>query len=147
MLSTSHDDKWCVVVGGTKGHVEETIAGSLLGLYEAYEWRMIPKCTGRYTCRDHDMSHLKPGKLLEGAGIDCTTLKEYEFSLTDRDDKVRVIALDRDNNTGIITYVKKSSSEIGADRFVHTLNTPSGFRRKLEAIGISVTDCDMKYSC
>jgi hypothetical protein len=31
---------------------------------------------------------------------------------------------------GLITYVKK-------DRFVHTLNTPSGLKRKLDAIGLN----------
>lgn len=141
----SADDN-VMVVGGTKGHVEETIKGHLLDLYKAFDWRMIPKCTGRYTCRDQNtVPHLTPAKLLEQASdIDHTLWREYEFKLPDRSDKVQVIALDDDNRTGIISYVKEV--ENGGIRYVHTLNAPSGFQRKLEAIGITVTDSDITYT-
>ena len=134
-------------VGGTKGHVKEPITGKLFRLYDAYDWRMIPNCTGRYTCRNHDtVSHLTPTQVLEGASIDCSSLKEYHFSLPGRNDEIRVIALDGDNNEGIISYVKESPPDDKSDnRYVHTLNTQSGFRRKLEAIGIIVTDSDIVY--
>jgi len=138
-----------VVVGGAKGHVEETISGSLLSLYDAYEWRMIPKCTGRYTCKNHDTaSFLTPLELLERAGLDCTCFKEYDFSLPGRSDNVRVVSVDGANNIGLISFVKESSSDDPGinpqtRRFVHTLNTQSGFRRKLQAIGITVTDSDI----
>lgn len=138
-----------VVVGGAKGHVEETISGSLLSLYDAYEWRMIPKCTGRYTCKNHDTaSLLTPLELLERAGLDCTCFKEYDFSLPGRSDNVRVVSVDGANNSGLISFVKESSSDEHPGnpqtrRFVHTLNTQSGFRRKLQAIGITVTDSDI----
>lgn len=141
------DDEMSLVVGGSKGHVSDTITGSLLYLYKAYKWRMIPNCTGRYTCGNHDtIFHLTPLELLERAGIDYTSLKEYDFSLPGRKDNVRVVALDSDNNTGIISYVKEIPEDSANVRFVHTLNTQSGFRRKLEAIGIAVTDSDMEYA-
>jgi hypothetical protein len=130
-----------LVVGGAKGHEEESITGNLLCLYEAYDWMMIPNCTGRYTCRNHDrVSVLTPTQVLEGAGVDCSLLTEHHFSLPGRADEVRVISLDNNNATGVISYVKGGSSDdvLSGDRYVHTLNTPSGFQRKLQAIGIKL---------
>lgn len=141
-----------LLVGGAKGHMLEEIQGNLLQLYEAYRWKMIPNCTGRHTCRDHDkVSSVSSMEMLKSAGIErksmgLTTrvanagdeLKEYNFELPERPDKVCVIPLDSNNETGIITFVKDDRNA-----FVHTLNTPSGFRRKLGCIGIKVTDNDV----
>lgn len=95
------------------------------------------------------VSKMTPSQLLEYAGIECRFI-EYEFSLSDRDDKVIVISVDDNNTTGLITYVKqdhsKSDDGTQSNRYVHTLNTPSGFRRKLQAIGITVTDSCIEYS-
>ena len=63
--------------------------------------------------------------------------KSYEFELAGRPDRVLVLPLDKTNETGIITYVKEEEGELGT-RYIHTLNTPSGFRRKLAAVGIYV---------
>jgi tRNA (cytosine38-C5)-methyltransferase len=139
-------------VGGTKGHVSEEIQGNLLQLYQNYRWKMIPNCTGRHTCRDHDkVSSVPPLELLRRIGIEkkckgSTTkttngdyeLKEYHFELPERADKVCVIPLDTDNETGIITFIKEERTA-----FIHTLNTPSGFRRKLARIGITVSTDDV----
>lgn len=65
--------------------------------------------------------------------------KEYEFKQPHTSDKIHVVALDNENRTGIISYEKEGEGT----KYVHTLNTPSGFRRKLEAIGIAVTDSDI----
>ena len=124
-------------VGGQKGHVQETIDGKLLELYQAHEWRMIPNCTGRYTCRNHAISRLTPRKLLQDANIECS-FPPKDFLLEGRKDKVVVMALDSHNKTGLISYAKEDGI-----RYVHTLNTESGFRRKLNAIGIAVTDSDI----
>jgi hypothetical protein len=134
------------VIGGTKGHVEETITGAIFLLYEAYDWKMIPRCTGRYTCKNHDtVSQLTPAELLNRVPrIKCNVLiQEFEFKQPNRSDKVHVIALDNENRTGIISYEKEGDQ---GTKYVHTLNAPSGFRRKLEAIGITVTDSDITYT-
>jgi hypothetical protein len=138
-----------ILVGGTKGHISEEIDGNILKLYQSYRWKMIPNCTGRWTCRDHHtVSKLAPFELLKkadieerslsesttGGGIVDRDLKEFQFELPGRQDKISVVPLDEENITGLITFVKEDR-----DAFVHTLNTPSGFRRKLEAIGILVT--------
>lgn len=57
-------------IGGSKGHDGEVISGNLLRLYEGYKWRMIPNCTGRYTCRSHaEASTQPPLELLQKIGI------------------------------------------------------------------------------
>jgi hypothetical protein len=142
-MGDAHVNGATLTVGGTKGHILEEIDGPALVLYNAYDWKMIPKCTGRYTCRTHSVvSVLTPRALLERVGIDTSfSLKEYEFALPDRPDKVQVIPLDCVNQTGLISYVKTDST---AAHYVHTLNTRSGFRRKLEAIGIAVTDAHIQ---
>lgn len=135
-----------MAVGGTKGHSPETIDGNLLHLYRSYRWKMIPNCTGRYTCREHELvSPLNPLAVLKRVGIEkignnsnCKPLKEFQFELPDRPDRIIVVPLDDHNLTGMITFVKEEGVS-----YAHTLNTPSGFRRKLEAIGIKVTECDV----
>mmetsp|Transcript_17896 Transcript_17896/g.26479 ORF Transcript_17896/g.26479 Transcript_17896/m.26479 type:complete len:569 (-) Transcript_17896:213-1919(-) len=135
------------VVGGSHGHITETISGPINQLYQFYGWNMIRNCTGRYTCRDHAMvSSLTPIQMLRRAGIDNEDLSspngyftQYEFEMNHysrKMDPICVIPLDEAYTTGVITYVKKNNN--GAVSFVHTLNTPSGFRRKLIAIGIQV---------
>jgi tRNA (cytosine38-C5)-methyltransferase len=133
------------VIGGTKGHMEEEIDGPLLALYQRYRWRMIPNCTGRYTCRDHQLaSTLRPVEFLKQAGIEpqamsASSWNEYTFDqLPGRPDQVLVTPMNRENTVGLITFVKRQEINI-LPRYVHTLNTPSGFRRKLEGIGLEVT--------
>ena len=135
-------------IGGTKGHVSEVIDGPLLDLYRAYRWRMIPQCTGRYTCRDHSVaSSVGPLELLDRTGIaiaGCGTPDIYSFNISDRPDTVVVVPMDDLNEIGIITYVKK---EEHTSRFIHTLNAKSGFRRKLTAMGLRVADGDINIVC
>ena len=147
--TSSHPQQNHETVGGCNGHVEETIDGLILELYRHYRWKMLPNCTGRYTCRDHKLvSKIPPLQLLDEAGINCSFLstesaswKEYGFDLPGRPDRVLVVPLDDNKTVGLITFVKN-----GGESFVHTLNTPSGFRRKLEAIGIQATNEDIQMT-
>ena len=183
-------------IGGSKGHVLETIDAQsdplFVQLYKSFRWKMIPNCTGRYTCRDHKLvSHLTPMQVIHQCTCICTThaagddgddgdddelyisavtcsspacgggsLKEYSFEFPNkeqRQDAIIVIPFDDENKqTGLISYIKEQqhkqmSSTISSSRstsiisrshhhFVHTLNAPSGFQRKLEAIGITLDD-------
>mmetsp|Transcript_20157 Transcript_20157/g.28542 ORF Transcript_20157/g.28542 Transcript_20157/m.28542 type:complete len:208 (-) Transcript_20157:238-861(-) len=175
-------------IGGSKGHILETIEGDLLKLYKAFRWKMIPRCTGRYMCRDHSIvSHLRPNELVRKACIQLEEeeedkqeardlqiigtkvetnrgdnkcdrssflhKKEWECQLSGREDTIIVFPLDDQNTTGIITYVKKAKSResditshnsvqehhSSKTSYVHTLNSRSGFRRKLEGVGICIT--------
>ena len=140
------------------------------------QWKPIPRCTGRYTiiCRDHHsfiVSNKTPRQILLHVGIAPLYEKELEFDLPGRRDKVLVLPLDEKNCTGIITYVKKPATttttttttttdddddnddcrelddeETMTVRYVHTLNTPSGFRRKLEAMGFTVSDSNITFT-
>lgn len=133
-----------VRIGGEKGHIEEEVTDPIfITIYNSFRWKMIPNCTGRYTCRDHKVvSHLLPTKLLEAAGIPSSTisgLKQYyvTFEKEKRKDPIYVIPFAEDGLTGLISYVKCKEDGVN---YVHTLNTPSGFQRKLEAINVVLTD-------
>lgn len=154
-----------MTVGGAKGHVVEVIhddnAALLIHMFRTYRWKPIPNCTGRYTCRDHHLvTSKRPKELLlhlqqdvDGASGSVLNFEGVEFDIPGRNDKIIVLSLDNDHRTGIITYVKKKierekgdnsdnnndNNEMVRYHYVHTLNTPSGFRRKLNAIGIHVT--------
>lgn len=129
-----HDDQE-ILVGGEKGHIVEPIRGNVRVLYQALSWKPIPRCTGRYTSRNHDtVASLSPLQLLQFVGIPTEGLARYDITLPGRPDPIVIVAMDTLNTSGIIAYQK------GDGTFVHTLNAVSGFRRKLNAIGIHVTD-------
>jgi len=133
-------------IGGSKGHVVETVTDSIfITLYNFFTWRMITNCTGRYTCKDHkQVSHLPPVEVLRNAGIDLAVidrLKQYFVSFeNERKDPIYVIPFADDGSTGLITYVKMNENDEGTARYVHTLNSKSGFRRKLDAINVVLSD-------
>jgi len=135
-----------ISIGGSKGHVVETVTDSIfITLYNFFTWRMITNCTGRYTCKDHkQVSHLPPVEVLRNAGNDLAVidrLKQYFVSFeNDRKDPIYVIPFADDGSTGLITYVKMNENDEGTARYVHTLNSKSGFRRKLDAINVVLSD-------
>jgi hypothetical protein len=136
-------------IGGIKGHIVEEIDGHILTLFRACKWKPIPRCTGRYTCREHSSSEWTPRELVEHAGI-VADKRSWSLILPGRPDKIEVSPLDAEKTVGVITYVKEEiieGSESSKKRYVHTLNTPSGFRRKLNAIGVSVTNADIQVDC
>lgn len=135
--------------GGIKGHIVEEIDGHILTLFRTCKWKAIPRCTGRYTCREHSVSEWTPRELVEHAGI-VADKKSWSLTLPGRPDKIEVLPLDVEKTVGVITFVKEEivdGSGLSKKRYVHTLNTPSGFRRKLNAIGISVTREDIQVDC
>jgi hypothetical protein len=97
--------------------------------------------------------------LLSDAGIEplfdaVPGWHEYHFK-TPGKDPILVVPLDKEHTMGLITYVKLrrmvdeddkqriETEEVSRIRFhdashgfIHTLNSVSGFRRKLEALGI-----------
>lgn len=182
-----------IAIGGSKGHVVEQLDGpsfsTFAKAFTSYRWKMIPNCTGRYTCRDHNLvSNLHPSLLMQrilsesecdsgseseslgkSNNSECSTetstiytsttfnsnghsnkfrMFYFEFPNKTRKDPIIVIPFDKLNRTGFISYVKIQKQSNTEDHsmssnsisFVHTLNAPSGFQRKLNAIGITVTD-------
>ena len=164
-------------IGGTHGHVEETITGNLLVLWQApfCNWKPIRNCTGRYSCKesrfkptcenssqpkdqqtpktnDRIPSELSPTELMHLALAtavaetppackenDILQWKVQNFGpAPGRKDHIQVLPLDPEMATGIITYVKRQEQQPELVRYVHTLNAPSGFQRKLEAVGIKL---------
>ena len=90
-------------------------------LWRDHSWQQIPNCPGRYRLTDRE-SKLGPGELIGNT----TDLREYDLSICP--DAVLVAEL---KDGGLISY--RHSNET----FVHTLNTPEGFARKLKQMGIS----------
>lgn len=136
-----------ISIGGSKGHIEETVTDSIfITLYNSFKWRMITNCTGRYTCRDHKkVSAIPPITLLRNAGIESAVAEKLKLYFVtfenERKDPIYVIPFAEDGSTGLITYVKPNDEgDEDAVRYVHTLNSNSGFKRKLEAINVVLSD-------
>lgn len=70
----------------------------------------------------------------------------HEYSLPGRKDRIWVVPLDSKQTVGLITYEKEERVLNGTGqpsiqrRYVHTLNTESGFQRKLHAVGIHMQE-------
>jgi hypothetical protein len=175
-------------IGGTHGHVEESIGGDLLNLWRApfCEWKPIRNCTGRYTCREkkpaaaselnnnsNRSQHCLPSAL-DPLELIHSALQETEENPTQESDTLRrpywniekfdppsgrtdcvwVLPLDAEKTVGIISYVKEETIDGNEHedtptptkrRFVHTLNSPSGFQRKLEAVNITLKSEERKF--
>ena len=89
-------------------------------LLERWNWKPIRHCPGRLILSG-TQERLSPEQLLgepREVGV---------YRVEAADDTVLVVTLDEG---GLISYQKPDGS------FVHTLNTPEGFRRKLLQLGI-----------
>ena len=89
-------------------------------IMKRWTWRPLPHCPGRY--RLVGVDRLTPLSQLLGSEIPI-----HCFRVAAAKDLVLVAALDRG---GFISYQRADGS------FVHTLNTPEGFARKLAQLGI-----------
>ncbi len=87
-----------------------------------WHWKPIPNCPGRFALAGV-RADLPPDELL-GA-----TLKSYEFDVKMARDRVVVVPFGRG---GLISYKRKDGT------YLHTLNDPEGFSRKLEQLGITL---------
>jgi hypothetical protein len=92
-------------------------------LFQAYRWKPIYGCPGRYVLKEPRQYTLK--ELIRGS-TDIRT-----FSVRNVPDLVCIVAF---NNGALISYKKKDGS------FVHTLNDTAGFLRKLDNLGIPPGD-------
>ena len=89
-------------------------------LFKSWNWKPIRNCPGRYVLRGAQ-ADLRPEDI---AGPEA---KAHEYKVIAAKDTVLVVIL---NGGGLISYRRKDGS------FLHTLNTPEGFRRKLSQLGI-----------
>jgi len=91
-------------------------------LWQRLDWKPIRNCPGRFILRGA-VDDLSPKQLTSGE------LKVVEYRVAKAKDLVLVAALDKG---GLISYKRADGS------FLHTLNTPEGFRRKLQQLGIKL---------
>ncbi|HEX8651207.1 MAG TPA: hypothetical protein VF708_10230 [Pyrinomonadaceae bacterium] len=89
-------------------------------LLESWDWKPIRNCPGRFVLSGAkaDLSHQE----LLGEAVEVGV-----YRVDAAQDTVLVAKLD---DGGLISYHRADGS------FVHTLNTPEGFRRKLRQLGI-----------
>ncbi len=90
-------------------------------LFESYAWRPIGGCPGRFTLAGRVARELPPS---EAFGLEQAASVHDSAGARDR---VFVVAL---AEGGLISYRRADGS------FVHTLNTPEGFARKLAQLEI-----------
>jgi hypothetical protein len=88
----------------------------------AHTWKAIRNCPGRFVLASGP-SPLQPTDIL-GPGASCQT-----FRVDAARDLVVVARID---DGGLISYQR------GDGHYLHTLNTPEGFARKLEALEIAI---------
>lgn len=91
------------------------------GLAKAWNWKPIRNCPGRYILQGVP-ANLSPQEILG----DEIEVKEYQVDSAK--DAVVVVKLE---GGGLVSYRRKDGS------FLHTLNTPEGFMRKLSQLGIN----------
>jgi len=91
-------------------------------LYARYPWRPIRGCPGRFVLAVREPCQSAPAVAF---GLDRP---ERAFDCASARDRVLVVDL---AEGGLISYQRDDGS------FVHTLNTPEGFARKLAALGIA----------
>ena len=89
-------------------------------LLEAWDWKPIRNCPGRYVLQA-SRDDLSMADILD------TDIETNEYCVTTASDPVLVVKLDEG---GLISYRRSDGS------FVHTLNTRDGFARKLSQLGI-----------
>ena len=91
-------------------------------LKSRWEWKTIHGCPGRYVLSGAGKT-LSPEDLLE------REVKPSEFHVSRAKDTVVVTRLE---DGGLISYRKADGT------YLHTLNTPEGFERKLSQLEISL---------
>ncbi|MCA9067801.1 MAG: hypothetical protein KDA84_02700 [Planctomycetaceae bacterium] len=89
-------------------------------LLNEHDWKQIPNCQGRFM-----MVEQQPGlSITDLLGEDCDPIKVSSVMARDT---ILIVPLD---DGGVISYQRANGG------CVHTLNTPVGFRRKLQDLGI-----------
>ncbi|KAH9130695.1 hypothetical protein LEN26_008279 [Aphanomyces euteiches] len=101
---------------------------TLQELWEAWPWKMIPNCPGRYVVKKNKVLAAMP---LEDVLATLTTKPKRVIETTSEKPSDQVHVAVFADGGGVITYCKSNGA------FVHTLNTQSGLERKLAGLGLS----------
>jgi hypothetical protein len=95
-------------------------------LFETLSWKPIKNCPGRYVLQGATNNLLRVGELTGNIALGSA------HKVSAARDLVLVAALE--GGGGIISYQREDGS------FLHTLNTPEGFHRKLRQLGINLAE-------
>ena len=117
--------------------METTVQTMLLlpRLAASLPWREIRNCPGRFVV-SRVLDEVEPRDVVMRVrnSMDGVTVHAFPARAHERDDDVVVVAFRDEAGGGLITYVKRRPD--GSTTHVHTLNTPSGFERKLRGMGL-----------
>lgn len=95
-------------------------------LWDLWNWTEIKNCPGRYVTKKNVEAQQTP---LQNLIVDRLNVTGRIMSITtDHTDHVETIHFE--GGGGVITYCKCNGT------FVHTLNTESGYDRKMRALGL-----------
>ncbi|HVG35161.1 MAG TPA: hypothetical protein VM911_18995 [Pyrinomonadaceae bacterium] len=97
-------------------------------LFETLSWKPIRNCPGRYVLQGANSTWLRVEELTG------REIKVSAHRVSAARDLVLVAALD--GGGGIISYQREDGT------LLHTLNTPEGFQRKLQQLGIKLAEQD-----
>jgi hypothetical protein len=106
------------------------------------KWKEIPKCYGRYTLHrsyrhmssKHPMDFLAQILVQETDTEILSRLGKSELVVLGKEERDPIVLVPFSDGGGLLSYEKPL--ENGSVCFVHTLNSPSGWDRKLFALGI-----------
>eukprot|EP00050_Salpingoeca_kvevrii_P017427 m.65038 g.65038 ORF g.65038 m.65038 type:complete len:127 (+) comp7551_c0_seq1:1160-1540(+) len=97
-------------------------------LWVLFSWREIRGCPGRFVVsRDADTT--TPEELLAAIGADESVCASLQRVSSAGRDPIALVAFP--GGGGLLTYIKANGN------YVHTLNSESGRRRKLLALGLA----------
>ncbi|TMW63649.1 hypothetical protein Poli38472_002590 [Pythium oligandrum] len=117
---------------------------TLQRLWEFVTWKMIKNCPGRYIIKHkrsnpvlidgQSVTSLDTQAFLSAVFNEDVTFTVHDLQSERCQDRVQVVVF-RDTG-GVITYCKASQGQDGEPQtlYVHTLNTASGLKRKLEGL-------------
>jgi hypothetical protein len=100
-----------------------------LAMQSRFSWRPIANCPGRFVLAAGPTP--LPPEEIAGENAPAATTHRVPAAR----DPVRVVAF---ADGGLISYVRSDGT------YVHTLNTPEGFARKLAQLGIAMSDAAMR---
>lgn len=117
--------------------MSQVLPSNFNAFYTAHAWQEIPNCPGRYTLHPQKTLSLNVQEFIfDTDGSLEQKIKDWPIEnwliRWDKGEVVRDIlwAVRLENDCGIISYEHRTGG------FLHTLNSASGFERKLKALKI-----------
>lgn len=119
---------------------------TLQKLWNIWQWSEIKNCPGRYVTKKNKEAEIQTPKEILESHFEFVSGELKHFKVDSNKDEI-CVAMFHDGG-GIITYLKLTSCREESDlkeknqlqyQYIHTLNTESGFQRKIKALNIDIS--------